>query len=495
LADYNNIADAAGTVVPGTSLTVPCARFDYRAQACACFPKPGSWKCHEVKSGETFKSIAAGADSLSRDEKLLRKINEDLLYGASETEPPAGIHVRLPAIPCTPSVDHICYTVAHQEFPLYNETETLDMIAKKFSISVAAIQSANTDTLGGSTDINLAMQIVIPTPRPAPPLDGLCVENDWWSCYVVQQGDTRHIISGITAVHEQIICEINPASCGILEIGQVFALPKRPQDWKKGYNTGCDATAGKGVWFCWTVPNRSVGPGGWFQYTAEEVLMGVGYAGGGMAWETSGNFTDIAQHLVKYNADILPTSTDPDFPRSDVWFVPGQQVRVPFRSCWPTVNMTCAAMADDTYTRPFLDLDYFSPMISEFNGNGALNLYNLGSCEGGLGPTAAPNCAHYVWNNLPLASLEYNACYGNAGNGTKGVPCLAPGGAGYECPTCAETHGRHWCYKVAFGETLSSISAQYDMQWADVCAYNQIQNCSCLVAEDTFIKMPMPKRN
>jgi hypothetical protein len=44
----------------------------------------------------------------------------------------------------------------------------------------------------------------------------------------------------------------------------------------------------------------------------------------------------------------------------------------------------------------------------------------------------------------------------------------------HECPTCVETHGRHWCYK-AFGETLSSISAH-----TVHTAYNQIQiqNCS-----------------
>jgi hypothetical protein len=51
--------------------------------------------------------------------------------------------------------------------------------------------------------------------------------------------------------------------------------------------------------------------------------------------------------------------------------------------------------------------------------------------------------------------------------------------------------GKHFCYKVVFGDTLEAIGDQFGIPWETLCFYNDMTNCQCLFAEDTYLKIPV----
>jgi hypothetical protein len=61
----------------------------------------------------------------------------------------------------------------------------------------------------------------------------------------------------------------------------------------------------------------------------------------------------------------------------------------------------------------------------------------------------------------------------------------------YEHPPCEAKPGSHWCYKVYYGESLWSIGEAFGLDWKALCKSNEMKDCSCLFAEDTFLKMPI----
>jgi len=95
---------------------------------------------------------------------------------------------------------------------------------------------------------------------------------------------------------------------------------------------------------------------------------------------------------------------------------------------------------------------------------------------------------------VPRQSFLSAACEDPARVNSTELPCspkYAPGTAPYECPTCSLAPGKHICYKVAFGDTLEAIGNHFGIGWQELCFFNEMTNCGCLFAEDTYLKIPV----
>ena len=94
---------------------------------------------------------------------------------------------------------------------------------------------------------------------------------------------------------------------------------------------------------------------------------------------------------------------------------------------------------------------------------------------------------------VPRQTFEGAACKEPSRVNSTEPPCspkYAPGTAPYECPACALVPGKHFCYKVASGDTLEAIGNHFGIGWQELCFYNDMTNCGCLFAEDTYLKIP-----
>ncbi len=43
---------------------------------------------------------------------------------------------------------------------------------------------------------------------------------------------------------------------------------------------------------------------------------------------------------------------------------------------------------------------------------------------------------------------------------------------------CAPVAGEFFCYKVQTGDSVWAIGAMFNLPWGELCAYNQLANCS-----------------
>lgn len=487
LMDYNLLgSDPSVQVAVGTPLRVPHD---------ACTPRTGSWNCYTVQGGETLYDVASSSASLIRNETLILEYNEDVLYGNTNGPLPAGLQLRLPTTPCLPTLDTMCYRVGGDTYsPITGQT--LADVATIFGTTADALADLNEGTLGGNTTVVDGMQLIVPRPNAKAPSP--CVKSRDWDCYTVQSEDTLakialkmsaadHYSTPEPRANWIYLCEVNGLEdCDKLEIGQVLAIPLRASDSKTGFHSDCVDEAG--VWYCRTVPAPPAGcynaPPTACALAAEQTAETLSPFGG-VGGNTYITGKSAALQMISFNQDLLPRNQSEE----NIFFVPGSTVRVPYNiiDCFPTVERDCVAVGDAHLAR-YHDAAYFAPMsLYSFRTNG-LRGY-LGNCQSGQQVPA--DCSEHTVLEVPRQTLPIAACQepGRV-NATEPSCNSGPGGAPYECPTCEIVPGKHFCYKVAYGETLYSISALFGLSYQTLCFYNDMTNCDCLYAEDTYLKIP-----
>jgi len=484
LADFNLLPDTPSVAVPvGTPLRVPRD---------ACTARPGSWGCYTVsdEGWETLENIAQGPASLNRNGSALFDINSDVLYGTKEYELlPPGLQLRLPTPPCVPTLDTVCFVVGVKDL------HQLKDVAANFNTTADAIVALNEDLLGdiyaeNSTTLVDGMQLAVPRPNLAAPSP--CAKGRDWDCYTVLAGDTLHAISQkLTAgphydapeprANEWLLCEVNGlADCDALEVGQTLAIPLRGAEADIGFTNECVEAPGR--WYCVALPPLDMKPGeGVLVYNVLAHIAPWGWTGGYGDYE-------LGDLLVSYNAELLPANKS-----VEAFFLPGQSLRIPYRECVPTVEHDCIA-AGDARKQRYLDAAYFNPMtLQGYMGNGESG-YAL-ACNG-VSDLVPEKCNEYSYVPVPRQTFFPNSCGSPARVNASEPPCspkYTPGSptAPYECPTCTLMPGKHFCYKVVFGDTLEAVGDHFGIPWETLCFYNDMTNCQCLFAEDTYLKIPV----
>ena len=109
------------------------------------------------------------------------------------------------------------------------------------------------------------------------------------------------------------------------------------------------------------------------------------------------------------------------------------------------------------------------------------------------------DCLNYSMVIVPKQTMPYtplDTCVEpqlqkpHAMNDTNPPPPL-PCGNECECPACSEVKGRHFCYKVAWGDSLYTIGNHFGIGWKELCKYNNMKNCQWLYYMDTYLNIPM----
>lgn len=56
---------------------------------------------------------------------------------------------------------------------------------------------------------------------------------------------------------------------------------------------------------------------------------------------------------------------------------------------------------------------------------------------------------------------------------------------------CAPVAGEFFCYKVQTGDSVWAIGAMFNLPWGELCAYNELANCSAIPTENFSLKIPI----
>ena len=183
------------------------SRSDYQVWEVPSPPIVCSGQYHTVISGETLTSIALAFGVSVQD--ILRAnpqiTNPNVIF--------AGQVICIPAPTPIPCPNGFIYTV--------QSGDTLWSIARKFGVSLAALEAANPQITNPDV-IQVGQKICIPTVAPIPCPNGFI--------YVVQPGDTLSSIAQKFGVSLAAILAANPqiTNPDVIQVGQQICIPTAP---------------------------------------------------------------------------------------------------------------------------------------------------------------------------------------------------------------------------------------------------------------------------
>jgi LysM repeat protein len=523
LAEWNRLPSDA-PVAAGASLRVP---------ADGCVPSPGSWDCYEVAAGDTLASVARGPQSYTRDVALLRQLNSVLLWGADELH--AGMQLKLPTPFCVPGdPDFECYVVPAGG-------AELAAVAASYGTSAAAVLALNAMTLGGLTALRAGMELRVPrralTLMPPAP----CVESAFWHCYEVASGDTLDAIAMRFGASPPKLAEWNRlADPDQLAVGEALAVAV------SATVVGC--VPRPGAWRCAAVPRGGV-PGAWLS------LQNLAYGGNvellaayNRPVLTNETVPGLEQQVVRIYPGqqikqpltaCLPTDEADCLPANEVFNgggAPGPrgqrcQVDSPYGP-GPSGCSVRAGGANRTACETKSAWDTYNDCV--WNGDRGVceafcdTFADEASCDAHTRPDHGKAARSCVWANatsyaqtgwahgldfFDLNTIYWANTYGGSfygyGDGLGKWPrqslalpaayqrdCSQPVSAycpqdGTQCTNCTSAPGAHFCYKPHTNQTLTAIGKLFGVAEETLCALNQMSNCSCLSAEQSFLKIPI----
>jgi hypothetical protein len=462
LCEYNFLYECAAGVTPNNSIRVP---YDQ------CTPKPGVWNCYEVKDGDTLLSVASSAKSLNFDARALQNTNLDILYGESTLH--AGMHLRLPL--------HICFEDELNDCHIVAVGDTLASVAATYNTTAQQLCSLNVKILVDAycdpgikplPHPSVGMELAVPRPYKDPPSP--CREiPGYWSCYTVKAYDTisgNNSISATVGAAADELIELNfgqnpnhccdadqtwgtigcaasprikggcsntsacPASKGpypeCLQIGQVLTVPVAPA-----------CVPRPGVWGC--LGNKIIEQD---QYWLNLVLHHRSF-------------------YCKANRRSFPACRNPK--EDEDWSTFALvTAKVPYPICVPNDKSYCSdsnsAVDRDVYHNSTTKCSDYAMMVplSQWDGNG-LSIF--------VGEEAPWGCYweyHIPRGALPVYPLGIE-CTPVPGEHLchKPLPPVGPDG-------CWMERGCLW------EDSVYQIAQQFGVDWEDLCALNQMKNCS-----------------
>jgi hypothetical protein len=475
LRDYNFLYDYGKGVKPGDSLRVP---FDQ------CTPKVGAWNCYTVKeAGETLSSVATGPQSLIRGDGAadkLKSYNLDILYADDTLYP--GQQLRLPI--------HICFEDEKSDCHIVRAKETLESIAKIYNTTSQELRLSNEDIIGFYTTyaVVVGMELSVPTLRPAQPSPcreiRLNSSIGYWSCYTVKANDTIWpsdldpvgISMRVGASADELI-ELNfgksPSYCGDCHYAP----------WDK-----CDACSNATECHPGAAGDQQRGPGCLRIGQVLTVPIAAACSPRPGVWNCipspvaafdlrKFNRPVLYEPFCKANRRAFPGCRDGALYAQDLCTA-NQTVKDPIANCIPNAESYCSGTnstgSGDIYHPPIWDV---SGSLSQWDGNQLV----LDAIQDYLIP---PRGEYHIPRGSLPASTPEGLCTPAPGEHIchKPLPPVGPDGCGSpysSSPPCL------------WEDSVYQIAQQFGVDWKDLCALNQMKNCSFLRYEALALKIPV----
>jgi hypothetical protein len=475
LCEYNFRYDCSAGVTPNYSIRVP---YDQ------CTPKPGGWNCYEVTDGDTLLTVAASDASVNLDALALKNTNLDILYG--DTKLYAGQQLRLPIHNCFPDEISDCHTVASAK-------ETLQSVASIYSTTAQKVCNSNAlilrdkycdPSLQPLPNLHVGMELTVPrlhatSPSPCKDIPG------YWSCYTVEFNDTMFDIGNKIGAGQDDLILLNygedPKYCG--DCSNITECPTSLTDKQRGPNclrVGLVLTVAvnecipkPGAWNCVSAPDPAVGFVGLLRAVSTN-----------SDWSTTASPPDV-DFFCRANRRSLPGCRNPS--AGLIRFSERIWLKAPIHHCIPNAKSFCAAG-------------------STFETNNVAGPYGCAGCalQGLLADWDGNSLAIKGFSGITRSYGEYHSPRGS-------LPGLTwqPTPSWYQVANCTPTPGEYICHKpqAATGahydktgvhynwtDSVDNIAEQFGLDPHELCAFNNLSNCSEFSLWCSALKIPVNPR-
>jgi LysM repeat protein len=420
-------------------------------------------------AGETLSSIATGPQSLIQGDGAadkLKSYNLDILYNDDTLYP--GQQLWLPI--------HICFEDEKSDCHIVKAKETLESIAKIYNTTGDDLYSYanNFDIIGdyGSAPVVVGMELSVPTLRPAqpPPCRGI---PGYWSCYTVKANDT---ILASDLDHVGISTRVGASAAELI----LLNFGKSPNHCCIGYDcypgvkggcsnaTACPASKGPypeclQIGQVLTVPVAPAcvpRPGAW---NCTPSLVAASDL-------SSFNPPALYDPFCKANRRAFPGCRDgaPDAQVRQGLYTVNQTVKDPIPICIPNDKSYCSG-TNSTVSGDMYHQFQGEAAVSGWDGNQLVLCYEQDYPPRGEYhiPRGSLREAYYFARCTPAPGQHLcHTPLPPIPSGTDSIwQCGPPGSGPGAC---------------LWEDSVYQIAQQFGVDWKDLCALNQMKNCSVL---------------